>query len=40
MKLTIVIPALNEEQGIGSIIDETLAAPGTIFRAGPIYAGG
>ena len=38
MKLTIVIPALNEEQGIGSIIERTLAARETIVREAPIDA--
>lgn len=36
MKLTIVIPALNEEQGIASIIERTLAARGNIVRRSPI----
>lgn len=36
MKLTIVIPALNEEQGIASIIERTLTARDTIVRRSPV----
>ncbi len=38
MKLTIVIPALNEEQAIGSIIERTLAARETIIADSPVEA--
>ncbi|UCC30092.1 MAG: glycosyltransferase family 2 protein [Phycisphaerales bacterium] len=36
MKLTIVIPALNEEKAIGSIIERSLAARETIVRKSPV----
>jgi len=36
MKLTIVIPALNEEQAIGSIIERTLAAREAIVADSPV----
>ncbi len=36
MKLTIVIPALNEEKAIGSIIERSLAARQTIVRDSPV----
>lgn len=36
MKLTIVIPALNEEEGIASIIERTLAARETIIQRSPV----
>ena len=36
MKLTIVIPALNEEQAIGSIIERTLAARERIVAESPV----
>ncbi len=38
MKLTIVIPALNEEQAIGSIIERTLAAREVIKADSPVEA--
>ncbi len=38
MKLTIVIPALNEEQAIGSTIERTLAARETIIAQSPVEA--
>ena len=36
MKLTIVIPAFNEEKAIGSIIERSLAARETIVRKSPV----
>jgi len=36
MKLTVVIPAFNEEQAIGSIIERSLAARETIVRDSPV----
>ncbi len=36
MKLTVVIPAYNEEQAIASIIERTLAASETIVRTSPV----
>jgi len=38
MKLTIVIPALNEEDAIGSIIERTLAARDVIIANSPVDA--
>ncbi len=36
MKLTVVIPALNEEKAIGPIIERSLAARKTIVRGSPV----
>ncbi len=36
MKLTVVIPALNEEKAVGSIIERCLAARETIVRDSPV----
>ncbi|HRX84896.1 MAG TPA: glycosyltransferase family 2 protein, partial [Phycisphaerae bacterium] len=38
MRLTIVIPAYNEEQAIGAIIERTLAARATIVARSPVTA--